>query len=109
MYKRQEQPEDTNTGSVKASLPALTVSDFDLTTETDRSDADPDTNPTVDAVGVARQLALLSAAPLANEERLGDPTDGSDADRPTGPFDVCLLYTSPSPRDRTRSCMPSSA
>lgn len=89
--RQTEQPEDTNTGSVKASLPALTVSDFDLTTESDRSDADPDTNPTVDAVGVARQLALLSAAPLANEERLGDPTDGSDADRPTGPFDVVAL------------------
>ena len=25
------------------------------------------------------------------------------------PFEVCLLYTSPSPRDRTRSRMPSSA
>ena len=25
------------------------------------------------------------------------------------PLDVCLLYTSPSPRDRTRSRMPSSA
>ena len=25
------------------------------------------------------------------------------------PSDVCLLYTSPSPRDRTRSRMPSSA
>ena len=25
------------------------------------------------------------------------------------PDDVCLLYTSPSPRDRTRSRMPSSA
>ena len=25
------------------------------------------------------------------------------------PFDSCLLYTSPSPRDRTRSRMPSSA
>ena len=24
-------------------------------------------------------------------------------------FDICLLYTSPSPRDRTRSRMPSSA
>ena len=31
---------------------------------------------------------------------------------PTGHFDlsmICLLYTSPSPRDRTRSRMPSSA
>ena len=26
-----------------------------------------------------------------------------------GPLTVCLLYTSPSPRDRTRSRMPSSA
>ena len=28
---------------------------------------------------------------------------------PTEIFDTCLLYTSPSPRDRTRSRMPSSA
>ena len=28
---------------------------------------------------------------------------------PTGPDNNCLLYTSPSPRDRTRSRMPSSA
>ena len=27
----------------------------------------------------------------------------------SNPFDICLLYTSPSPRDRTRSRMPSSA
>ena len=26
-----------------------------------------------------------------------------------GPYNTCLLYTSPSPRDRTRSRMPSSA
>ena len=31
--------------------------------------------------------------------------DGSDVEDP----DTCLLYTSPSPRDRTRSRMPSSA
>ena len=31
------------------------------------------------------------------------------ADEPTGNLDSCLLYTSPSPRDRTRSRMPSSA
>ena len=54
-----------------------------LTTETDRSDADPDTNPTVDAGGGPAGAA--QRRPLANEERLGDPTDGSDADRPTGP------------------------
>ena len=28
---------------------------------------------------------------------------------PSTQFDICLLYTSPSPRDRTRSRMPSSA
>ena len=33
---------------------------------------------------------------------LNDPDDDDD-------FDTCLLYTSPSPRDRTRSRMPSSA
>ena len=27
----------------------------------------------------------------------------------SGGLDICLLYTSPSPRDRTRSRMPSSA
>ena len=30
-------------------------------------------------------------------------------DRITDPNQICLLYTSPSPRDRTRSRMPSSA
>ena len=34
-------------------------------------------------------------------------TEGIIADHPTKP--TCLLYTSPSPRDRTRSRMPSSA
>ena len=32
-----------------------------------------------------------------------NPSDKGD------PFCICLLYTSPSPRDRTRSRMPSSA
>ena len=35
---------------------------------------------------------------------LDEPTEGVDT-----LFDDCLLYTSPSPRDRTRSRMPSSA
>ena len=38
---------------------------------------------------------------------LGFPTAGYPA--PQGPYYTCLLYTSPSPRDRTRSRMPSSA
>ena len=32
-----------------------------------------------------------------------------DAERAAELLDICLLYTSPSPRDRTRSRMPSSA
>eukprot|EP00656_Telonema_subtile_P028445 TRINITY_DN3089_c0_g1_i2.p1 TRINITY_DN3089_c0_g1~~TRINITY_DN3089_c0_g1_i2.p1 ORF type:complete len:138 (-),score=31.50 TRINITY_DN3089_c0_g1_i2:44-457(-) len=36
-------------------------------------------------------------------------TEGIDAYDQTGQYSTCLLYTSPSPRDRTRSRMPSSA
>ena len=36
-----------------------------------------------------------------------DITDDTPSDRSTD--NICLLYTSPSPRDRTRSRMPSSA
>ena len=35
--------------------------------------------------------------------------DTIDENGSTGTFQICLLYTSPSPRDRTRSRMPSSA
>ena len=38
----------------------------------------------------------------------GDQTRGAMGFKMKGP-DSCLLYTSPSPRDRTRSRMPSSA
>ena len=34
---------------------------------------------------------------------------GQEADLRFPPSSICLLYTSPSPRDRTRSRMPSSA
>ena len=43
--------------------------------------------------------------PVAGERPLWDFPDGSLAHREY----ACLLYTSPSPRDRTRSRMPSSA
>ena len=36
-------------------------------------------------------------------------TDDSDFEIGIGTYSTCLLYTSPSPRDRTRSRMPSSA
>ena len=38
----------------------------------------------------------------------GDPDAGIPSDPTNGAY-ICLLYTSPSPRDRTRSRMPSSA
>ena len=41
---------------------------------------------------------------------VGDTTVEPTVDyNPTGVAEACLLYTSPSPRDRTRSRMPSSA
>ena len=39
----------------------------------------------------------------------GDVTAGESVSAPTHVCESCLLYTSPSPRDRTRSRMPSSA
>ena len=38
-----------------------------------------------------------------------DSVPGVDLIMPDAGFIICLLYTSPSPRDRTRSRMPSSA
>ena len=45
---------------------------------------------------------------LVHEDARGDVLDAT-ALQVAGAFDDCLLYTSPSPRDRTRSRMPSSA
>jgi len=53
-----------------------------------------------------RQKAVTlrtKAVSAAYTVRVGGTADNHIADR------VCLLYTSPSPRDRTRSRMPSSA
>ena len=72
------------------------------------------------AVGLA---AVVQAAPWAPWERLltlrrveADPDKTYAVTGDNGPwmilacsFSGCLLYTSPSPRDRTRSRMPSSA
>ena len=59
-------------------------------------------------------LALLSTA---CDNNLGGGDEGLDAEMkavveqyvPNVIYSICLLYTSPSPRDRTRSRMPSSA
>ena len=55
-----------------------------------------------DAFAFARELRKKSETPL-RLLILGDAPSAEDALR------ACLLYTSPSPRDRTRSRMPSSA
>ena len=60
-----------------------------------------DLNPTLNAVvTVARESALVEA-----QRAEKDLLQGLDE----GILHGCLLYTSPSPRDRTRSRMPSSA
>ena len=48
-----------------------------------------------------------SCRPKAVAAKMTAAEKKSSAKRKTGP--ACLLYTSPSPRDRTRSRMPSSA
>ena len=52
-----------------------------------------------------RSWAIQAAALLQGD----DATDALVADLENVNMPVCLLYTSPSPRDRTRSRMPSSA
>ena len=63
------------------------------------------------AGGIATFLSALGTLALA-----GRPPQWPGRDSPhlteafrAGPIEACLLYTSPSPRDRTRSRMPSSA
>ena len=53
---------------------------------------------------------------FAHKKGVGSTKNGRDSEskrlgakRADGQFVNCLLYTSPSPRDRTRSRMPSSA
>ena len=55
-----------------------------------------------DLVGADDALAQL-VLPLSQLPK------ARDGDRASAPVEHCLLYTSPSPRDRTRSRMPSSA
>ena len=61
-----------------------------------------------------RSLAdiLRSEGPIAADKAAGIAVDVAaalDAAHRQGMVHICLLYTSPSPRDRTRSRMPSSA
>ena len=70
------------------------------------------------AQGVSAVYACVGAIsettaslPLILYRRLGDDDRERAKDHPLYRVlhDICLLYTSPSPRDRTRSRMPSSA
>ena len=72
-------------------------------------------NSAMDGYAV-RAADLLGATPDAPVRLpvVADLAAGDAPDRPVGPGEAarimtCLLYTSPSPRDRTRSRMPSSA
>ena len=88
----------------------------DSRTEGD-ADADADADSDTDADG--EEVFEESTDPLNpdtdgdglvdGEEVLTEGTDPLDTDSDDDGLDDCLLYTSPSPRDRTRSRMPSSA
>ena len=53
--------------------------------------------------------AYPKCVPLAKATRMSDSQRASAVKRKRAASNTCLLYTSPSPRDRTRSRMPSSA
>ena len=65
--------------------------------------------------GIAAMLALLSlAVSVVAYRQTADLAEAGPAQPPasgsiTAPVQACLLYTSPSPRDRQKSRMPSSA
>ena len=60
------------------------------------------------ATGVPKNT-FRSAYNLGNENYSETFTDGITEQHHTDQCDICLLYTSPSPRDATLSRMPSSA
>ena len=64
-----------------------------------------------DEHGMARQLVPVLPEPrgLRHVRKLGLAGEGSKGGDVANVVGICLLYTSPSPRDRTRSRMPSSA
>ena len=60
---------------------------------------------TIAYIGAGLVHIVIIAAMLFNFTSKTETVDAVDADT----LDVCLLYTSPSPRDRQKSRMPSSA
>ena len=58
---------------------------------------------------IQAQLLYLDSADPTKDIQVYFNTPGGAVHAGLGIYDTCLLYTSPSPRDRTRSRMPSSA
>ena len=91
---------NVNTTAFKSS----TINFADLMSQTTQQASGPNESTGTGGTN-ARQIGLgvKSAAITMN-------IDGQGSAQSTGnPFDICLLYTSPSPRDATLSRMPSSA
>ena len=76
--------------------------------------------PIICVAGASATLVVLRTEGVRTAPREGRRTTMTDTvdpplagvrvlDLAEGEFQICLLYTSPSPRDRTRSRMPSSA
>ena len=59
--------------------------------------------------GAGKSTAMKAMLGLLNLKSGSVKIDGKDISKLSPQDRVCLLYTSPSPRDRTRSRMPSSA
>ena len=59
------------------------------------------THDQIEAMTLSTRIAVMNKGHI---QQLGTPKEIYDT-----PANLCLLYTSPSPRDRTRSRMPSSA
>ena len=68
-------------------------------------------NKTTGQLGPASSLSTASTTPLSLDAlaELGDKWQANPRDASKGLAYACLLYTSPSPRDRQKSRMPSSA
>ena len=85
-----ESDADTAIALVQTNLDTHTTADLDLSATNELSDLNLDAGTNI--------LTLTNPATGANEIDLSSYVSTD-----------CLLYTSPSPRDRTRSRMPSSA
>ena len=97
-YREEDSDDDSIPDSVEAGNDPTDPADTDGDNVPDYREEDSDNDGLLDEL-----------------EAGDDPTDPTDTDGDNVPdyreedSDNCLLYTSPSPRDRTRSRMPSSA